>query len=195
MLPGWLAGRLEQEAEGVSRGSVLEHSLRSSLPLCIPAHLLTDFNCMMYFCNLIWKRRLTSFCFPGVPPVPSVSGEVRLHWTARNPGNWCKAPAEAPGGGSSHTLPIRGPRPHDNQLGNRLVCTDSPDDEESTVRVIWTWLWAVWLFQTRQRVKQLELNSRAAGRCTVCRAHVSSTYAQPVLPLKNNMWCHILCIH
>lgn len=91
-----------------------------------------------------------SSCVSGVPPVPPVPGEVRLHWTTRNPGNRRGAPAEASGGGSPAPLPFGGSKPHRGQLGARLVRTDSHRDEERTVQAVRTRLWDVRLPQTWQ---------------------------------------------
>lgn len=72
----------------------------------------------------------------GLPSVPSMPGEVRLHWTTRNPGNRCREPAEASEGGSFCTVPFRRPKPHCSQLGKGLVCADSHDNEERTVQAV-----------------------------------------------------------
>ena len=83
-------------------------------------------------------------------------GEVRLHRTIRNPEIWRGTTAEAPEGGTPSTLPFRCPKPHCCQLGERLFCTHSLNNEERTVQAVWSGLWAVWLSQTWQRAPPVD---------------------------------------
>lgn len=97
-----------------SKGKALKHSLWDSMLSCIALGLLKDYKLsiavlIFVICLVDMKGGIALWCLLGVPPVPSMSGEVWLHWTARNPGNGCKAPVKAPRGGSSSALPIWGP--------------------------------------------------------------------------------------
>lgn len=131
--------------------NVLTHSRNSKETQML--HTKSQTYAQTYAVLKLWA---CSLVVSGVPSVPSMPGEVWLHWTTRNPGNRCGAPAEASGGGSFSTLPFRRPKPHCSQLGKRLVCTDSHDNEERTVQAVWTRLWVVWLSQTWQHASPVD---------------------------------------
>lgn len=89
-------------------------------------------------CVIKWIGFKSCSCVSGVPSVPSVSDQVWLHWTTRNPGNWCRGPAETSAGGWFCPLSSGASKPHRNELGKRLVCADSCHSKERTVQAVWT---------------------------------------------------------